>query len=266
MSINKKGKLESLGIVFKPLNINELQIIFPNINYEVEVDVNGVNSISYELENVSIGDRYACSISNNSGTFNIDYKVNNITLSQKYPKLITIKESEYNTATMFVLPLVFENKDIAAYIQNNTGYLLNCFIDCDFIIKKDNYSIFVLMKFSKSERYKLHEEYFLSMPTFVNKEDISEKYVVYEFSIPVNLRKDFNLLLNGKYSKISKFAKNMILGFHGASVEGNMVDKIINKSPELLRYYADKLDVSFEDLDELYKKFDYRDVLTQELL
>lgn len=264
--MRKKDKLENMGILFKPMNICELSIIFPSVDYTLTKGSNKyVESITYNAETIEVGDRYVCNV---SGT-DIEYKVNAISRSDKYPRIFKLLESTTNTASLFILPLLFENRELSSYIEvvsgNYVGYLVNCYVDCDFIQIKDGYSVMVMLKFSKSSRFKAQEEYFINHPQFVNKYDVSINYVAYKFSIPEKYREDFDVMLNGKYSLLSSDVVNKIIRFHGNSIESTMLNRILTRHPDLIKDYEDRFNMKFDGL-ELWKKFDGEDVLTKNIL
>jgi len=263
--MSKKERLEALGCRFVPSNIAELLVMVPSIDYTIERTNKHIESITYDTETIQIGDRYSCNVSG----YNIDYKVNNISMTDKYPKTFKLLESITNTSTLFVTPLIFENKEMASYLQviNNVyvGYLVNLFVDCDFIQAKDRYSVFMLLKFSKSSRFKAQEEYFLSHPQYLNKYDVSENYVVYEFTIPQKYRNDFDLMMDGKYSMLCSEVINMIVRWHGTSVEATILHGVLNRPREFVAEYERRFGICMDGL-ELYKKMDNSDVLSRDLL
>lgn len=258
---------ENYGIRLEPISSNELRFIMPNLNYSVE-KLGGskyIESVKFEDFKLKRGDKFDIKIKD----YTIQYKANYIQRSKMYPRTIVVQNCVYNKAIMFVLPLIFDNKELASYIESNNGkyngYLLNCYVKCNFVNKKDKYSVFCLLKFSKSDRFKVQEDYYTKHPQFIKTHDIHPKYVLYEFSIPEVFREDYALLMQGKYSKISKKAKNYILDFYGASLEGRLINNIFIKHPELKQEYENRLDVCIGD-GELWSKFNEDEILTYDVL
>lgn len=264
--MDKQKKLENKGVEFKPITVNEVHLTFPNMNYEVISNNNSAyaDSIIFGDETIVKGDRFTCtSITKNQAEYIIEYKVNAIITDGS--RTIGLIEGIYNKTTMFVLPLVCINKLNASFITNNGGYLINSFIDCDFIEKKDKYSIFLLLKYLKSDRYKFQEEMLITNEHFVKTIDDNPNYVIYEFSIPIEFREDFDKLLNGKYSKISGKAKSRIINFHGSHHFGSIVNGVLNKTPQMKLELEEKLGVNMDEF-EFYGRLDHYDILTKELL
>lgn len=260
--MNKKNALEAIGFEFKAINISQLNILTPSLNYEIIKDNKKIISVKHEHVEICIGDNYSITLP--SG-FDVEYKVNHINVQEKYPRIITCEESLSNTTSLFVLPLIFKNKDECSYINGNSGYLINAYIESDFIKARDNYSVFLLLKFSKASRFKVQEDLLKSNENFVKCYDVSRKYVVYEFSVPEKNREDFDLIVDGKYSKIDKKTQGTIIEFHGRTLESSLLHKIMTKHKDLVKHYEAELGMSM-DGHELYKKMDESDILTKDLL
>lgn len=264
--MHKKDKLEGLGVKFRPESITQLVVVMPSIDYTVNGTSNKyIQSITYNTETIEVGDRYTCNVSGRD----IEYKVNAISRSDKYPKVFRLLESTTNTSTLFVLPLLFETRELASYIEmingNYTGYLVNCYVDCDFIQMKDGYSVMLLLKFSKSSRFKAQEEYFINHQQFVNKYDVSTNYVAYEFSIPDEYRQDFLMIMNGRYSLLSSKCINKIIRFHGSSIEATILNKVLTRHPDLVKDYEERLGLKMDGM-ELWSKINEDDVLSKDIL
>jgi len=265
--MDKKQALENYGVSFTPINICEMMITFPNSNYIINKDNRIISSIEFNDSILQLGDMYNCSVNN----FDIQYKTNHIIESKKDLKTFYVLESIYNKTSLFIIPLIFKNKTLASYIEYNSGnigYLMNGYLDCNFIEHKAENSIFILLKFSKSSRFKAQEEYLIKHECFVRTIDINNRYVLYEFIIPDNFIEDYKLLLDGKYSLISKQAKERIITFHYNSQEGGLIKKILIREESLIKHYEKELDVNmnYPDRIELYSKFDENDILIQDIL
>jgi len=245
----------------KAINMGEFRIILQNSNYKIIKDNKKI--IKIETENVNIEKGDEITISNNG--YDIKYIIRELSMYPKYPNIIFCKENVYNTTTLFILPLLFENKSLSSFINNKDGYLINSYFKCDFINKMHDNDLFLLLKYSTSERFKIQESLFIKNKHFVASHDIHKQYVLYEFKIPEEFSKDVNLLINGKYSKISEYSKKKICSFHGNTIDGMLINKVLYRSKELIKFYEDEFDCSMKDV-ELYKKISDEDVLTKDYL
>lgn len=246
---------------YKAINMKEFNIILPNLNYKIINDNGKIIKIKTENEDISIGNTKIIS----SNGYNIKYLIRNLNMYSKYPNVVFCKEDVYNTTTLFILPLLFETKNIASFISNKDGYLMNAYLKCDFINKTSDNSLFVLLKYSTSEKFKIQESIFLKNKYFIAPYDIHKGYVLYEFKIPEEFINDVNILISGKYSKISEYSKKKICSFHGNSIDGMLINKVLYRNPELIKFYEDEFDCSMKDI-ELYKKISDEDVLTKDYL
>ena len=270
--MDKQIRLENKGIKLTPISSIELRIEFPTINYEIKkVDKKKtlVDSIFYDDEIVSISDRYTVDLSSTVQEYRLNYKVNAITTDKENPKVFKLLESIYNKVTLFILPLLFENKESCSYIDvsnnKNRGYLINSFVSSNFFEATTEYPIYLLLKFSKSEMFKKQEAFFRQTNNFVRNIDVDSNYVAYEFSIPAKFKYDYNLLLNGKYSQISQVSKDRISKFYDNSPEKNIVENILDRNSDLVKEIEKDLDVDMSGI-EVCGLFDEKDVLTKDLL
>ena len=266
--MDKINLLKKNNVKIKAVNINELRITFPNKNYTYKKDNNTkryFESILFNDINIKNGEVFNIQI----GSKNISYKANKIIINYKFPNTFSICDSVYNKATNFILPFVFNKRFMSSYIiyENNkySGFLINTYLDCDFVKKRDKYSIFILLKFIDTDEFKKQEELFEKNYDFIKKIDINKNYVLYEFTIPNKFRSDFDKLIDAKYSKISKIAKNRLVNFHKNSIEGSFVNLVINRDISLVKQYESELDVSMSGI-ELCSKFNEDEILTKNMV
>jgi len=269
---NTKNILESNGVKFTPVNFGELKVTFPTLNYEIKKQKQSnrfVEEIKYGDEIIRVGDNYNCVIPTGDSQLVIDYKVNHIGINPKDNTSFSLLESILNNTTIFILPFIFKNRQSSSIIEFRNeqyiGYLMNAYVESTFLEKKDPYSVFLLMKYTKSERYKKQEALFKENECFVRNIDIDFKYVIYEFIIPDKYKRDFDLLLNGKYSEIRDSSKKRITDFHGDAIEGTIAHNILTRNQQLIEYYEKELDVSMKGI-ELASKFGELEVLTKNML
>ena len=109
MTEKKKNILESNGVKFTPTTFGELQVMMPNLNYQIkQTNPNSkyIDSVTYENATIEIGDSFEV-LTKNSKLIN--YKVNYISIDKSNSKRIFLLESVINTTTMFIVPLIFNN-------------------------------------------------------------------------------------------------------------------------------------------------------------
>lgn len=262
--------LAAKKVTFTPISSIELKITLPNLNYDIEFASKKeglIKSIKYEEEVIKIADSFKCNIQTTSKEFTISYKANYIRRSKKNPKDIHVFESKYNKSSMFVLPFIFDNQIQSSQVHYNrgsySGYLINTFVESDFIDLKNNSSVLFLLKFSKAERFKNQEAFFAKHDQFIKTIDIDHNYVAYEFQIPDMFKEDFVKLLDGDYSKLSDNGKQKILNYHGK--DGTIPNSILNKDPGLVEALEKEYEMDMTGC-ELYDKFGHEEILTKTLL
>lgn len=266
--MDKKNQLELLGARFEPVNVNRLRIRMPDATYKAgyskDTWPDQLESFIYNDVIFNKGDIVEL---DHNGT-KVSYKANYIIVDSKDSKVIHLYEGIYNKATVFALPLLFSNKSAASYIEFNngiySGYLINAFIECSFINKQDDNSIFLLLKFSDSDKFKMQEDIFRSHNGFVKSYDINYNHVIYEFSMK-EFSSDYQLLKKGKYSELSIVGKNKIVKFHEGTDEAKMSHSVLTKSKKLRSAMEEMLDVNLEGM-ELFSIFGDEEYLIKEML
>lgn len=268
--MDKKNKLETLGARFEPINACVFRMHLPKVKYDIVKEVNSIESseiksIIYQNVTLEKGETISLKI----GDFDINYKANVMMIDKRDNRIINVFESIYNNATTFALPLLFDSRELASYVEFKdgyyTGYLVNTFIACSFISKRDNNSIYLLLKFSKSDRYKSQENYFIKHKNFIKNIDINHNYVIYEFSIPQKFRRDYKLLLEGKYSKLSNDAKKQIREFHNGSKEAELARKVLQRDKEAVKKLEDSLGMNLRGM-EIHSIFGLKEILRRSVL
>lgn len=112
-------------------------------------------------------------------------------------------------------------------------------------------------KFQKRSGFTVYEQTELTQSKlFKGYRDFGE-YVIYEFELTDELLDYRNILLEGKYSKLSEKAKQTILSFSGEVYgpnEKNHIKKVLYKDEELLQEVADKFNVNIKYVTEALSK------------
>jgi len=158
-------------------------------------------------------------------------------------KFIEDNDQKVNVSTIFIIPMLgFNNRllpdeFLSAYLQNdnkNCNKIILTFENSNSDVLKE--AIAVLQE---------NENLFS-----IEYED-DNKEIVATFDIPKSFQSDFSLIMKGKYSKIGKEYKEILLDYHGRKT-GNgkciyMIDALF-PDYQTKTYRAEKLGVSISDL------------------
>ena len=118
---------------------------------------------------------------------------------------------------------------------------LNCYLKNDTIskYKEENYMYIVVRGYRDTDFDKFYTTV-QAFPNFIDDYDIKE-CTVFIFSIPTDFQRDFNLIINGKYSEISAESKKLILANHYFSGKSYTLPLILNKAIVLKESWEDRL-------------------------
>jgi len=151
------------------------------------------------------------------------------------------------TAT-FLFPLLNVPKSLFdCHIQDSWGRLkhksrfLNAYLKNDTISKyeEENY-IYILARGYRDTDFDKFYSTVQAFPNFIDDYDIKE-CVVFIFSVPTDFDRDFNLIINGKYSEISAESKKLILANHYFSGKSYTLPLILNKAIVLKESWEERL-------------------------
>ena len=154
------------------------------------------------------------------------------------------KKNKYNICTDFLVPMLYNNKE--SIITNSFE---NCYIyDINYPYIEDKIILVYNSDIHEDNYIKLYSNLidntnYHSSYTFYSNGN-KEKYI---FTIPPKLRRDYKLILEGKYSQISETYKQQILSFWNLTINSRLGgilyknhyqqednDFILNKEGELL--------------------------------
>ena len=100
--------------------------------------------------------------------------------------------------------------------------------------------IFIVTKQYQDVGFEAFYTTITSFPNYVDDYD-DAGYLVFIFRIPEENQKDYELILNGKYSKISQQSKKLILGNNFFTGKAFTLPLILNKSEALKTSWEDRL-------------------------
>lgn len=158
-------------------------------------------------------------------------------------KLDKIKIKETKTSN-FILPLLGYPK---LFYQ---PFLVNAYLNTSIY---DIYKINILVRFYASTSFVNLEEGIKSMDTYIDSYDLYEgRYIMFMVEIPDKFKADFDKVLEGKYSKLSKEAKRLILKGRDAT---SSMPKVLSKDKSLKSYWETLLGTSIGD-QEVWPKLE----------
>jgi len=155
-----------------------------------------------------------------------------------------------NKTSHWLLPFVAKNEEEIGYdIVLRNAYIFTEKEEYDYY--KEGY-IFLKYSYLKEHDYFLNKLKDHSNCVFVDRLYSRFEYV-YIFRIPEQWLNDVNLLIQGKYSKISQEAKKKILNFHKLKVTGD-TGKILFKDKDYLLQLQNefKVDCDFPEYEEKF--------------
>ena len=166
-------------------------------------------------------------------------------------------EIKKTITSIFIVPILKINKDD---LKNN-GYS-NGYVEDDRKDVQYENSLYLLFKPENLDRFRtfLDNEYERTkniIDDYVDKNG----YVVIVYKIDDKFKKDVQLIKEGKYSKTSKvfqemFPKTIKIQRNGLSRdEISLQYRVFNKTPDLIEFWEKKLNVTFDDAQELWEMF-----------
>jgi len=147
-----------------------------------------------------------------------------------------ISESVLNKTTIYATPCLGFDKQYF-HIEDR---LINTYIshDCKYLYLKYRYF--------NSDNFKKFDEKLLKHPLLVK--DLSEEryFITYKFKIPIKYQKDIDLILKGKFSKMSEGLKKQILKFYDTTEEST-IGGVIYKTAKRKKELEDFIDITIPD-------------------
>ena len=166
-------------------------------------------------------------------------------------------EIKKTITSIFIVPILKINKDD---LKNN-GYSNGYVEDGRKDVQYEN-SLYLLFKPENLDRFRtfLDNEYERTK-NIIDDYDYENGYVVIVYKIDDKFKKDVELIKEGKYSKTSKvfqemFPKTIKIQRNGLSRdEISLQYRVFNKTPDLIEFWEKKLNVTFDDAQELWEMF-----------
>ena len=197
-------------------------------------------SLKTENYNIVIGQKFAVGRRN--------YKINIIT-KKIVNSTITyeLSSGKLTKSSLFIFPMLDGNRNLYMF----DSLFVNCFIGTE---EYKNH-IVLLYRFSGDSTFLKFEEALLKFRGFVKTYDPSPEYVIFIFKIPSTQEKNYNCIINGKYSKVDILYKNKILEFHNFTTEGDLA-QILFKSKNRKKRLEQQLEIELPKHAELHSIMD----------
>ena len=157
-------------------------------------------------------------------------------------------------SAIFIMPFLGYDRD---YFKWNSVFC-NCFIGTE---NEGTYGdrVYLLYRFSGQAWFAAFEQLIKSKHNCINAIDVDSAHVLFEFSFPEEYEEDKELILEGKYSKISQKAKDRLISFHNSSRDKPLY-QILYKSPKRRKQMEQQLSVDtpvfIKEDAELFDKFE----------
>lgn len=146
----------------------------------------------------------------------------------------------------FLLPLLGSNRNAYRWTQNFANSYIGLENDGDY-----GDSLYLLYRYDGTKLFAEFEADIKEHPWYEQTIDTDPYHVLFKFNFPEEVKEEVNLIINGKYSKISEQLKTRILDFH-LSGKDRPLGQILYKSPQRKKALEEELGGKIpEDLDLL---------------
>jgi hypothetical protein len=123
------------------------------------------------------------------------------------------KLGDLNKSGIYILPMLgFKDTQFWSKFTMPQCQFRNCFIGDN--IKGTKNRILLVYEFSSNTSYKNFENTLRKHELFEEDFEFGSHHTVFVFRVPEEYKKDYNLIIVGKYSEISKTYKDHIIDFH----------------------------------------------------
>jgi hypothetical protein len=166
-------------------------------------------------------------------------------------------EIKKTITTIFMVPTLKINRE---HLYKN-GFINAYVKDCVKDVQYEN-CVYLLFKPEDVDMFKdfLETEYERTK-SVIDDYDYEDGYVVVVYELDKKYKKDFDLVKTGKYSKTSKefqslFPKLVKINYNGRSKdEISLQYRVFNHTEDLVQFWENKLDVKFDEDQELWHAF-----------
>lgn len=169
-----------------------------------------------------------------------------------HPSGYSLIITKLNKSSMFLFPFLNYSR---AYYRWKTDFM-NCFNSIEG--NPNESALYLWYRYDASLEMEEFEAKIKKHPQYLETIDVDQYHVLYKFSIPARYIKDYNLIIKGKYSRISDIAKERIMDFHSASKTSPLY-KILTRDPSRRQKMEKELAISIPENSELHDPFYEKD-------
>ena len=153
-------------------------------------------------------------------------------------------------SSLFLLPMLGGTRRLFMYNK----LFVNAFIAAE----QHEDCIALLYRFSGDTIFLKFEQALKKFNSFRDTFDPSPYFVMFIFDVPDTYRKEYDLYMDGKYSKFSPEFKSRIMEFHGFNIHGEMAQILFQDEKRRLRL-QEELDAEIEPGSELLSIIDVKE-------
>lgn len=170
-----------------------------------------------------------------------------------------VPEHEKKThTTVFILPAFMSEGGIKRLDLKGMGFVNAYIKDAEQPYEGNDYRIYLLFKVESWGRFKTLYKKFEKW--LVDEYDYKDNFVVIVLKIPQEWKKDFELFIQGKYSKFSqqfrsKLPDTEILETNPPTRVNTYVWQVINKLPELKERIEDELGILVDNFPDTFREY-----------
>lgn len=210
---------------------------------------NTLYSIEFNKNNViKLGDTIEVTIKYMTQEYSTKYVINYF---EQFKSILMAHEFKVNLSTTYVMPLLGFNKD-DMFINTN---LINCYTShYDYNHSPGEY-LYLIYRYTPTNYYSLFKEAMQKQENFsIYVKDKDERFDCFVFKADLKLVEDVKLLMKGKYSHISKKAKEMIISYHKSNNPENRLNQILHRGHLRIKELEEQLGCKLPkniDLEEM---------------
>lgn len=164
------------------------------------------------------------------------YRINRIQTSGIHPQVsYDLMMAQRTKSSLFLLPMLPGHK--REYMTERV--LINAFI----ATPDEPRCIALLYRFHGSKEFNKLETMLKLLPVFISMQDVTKHTVLYILNVPEEFNADYDLFLQGAYSKMSESFKQKVLRFHECGPESPM-GQILYRSEKRKQTLESSLEVT----------------------
>ena len=230
------------NIIIEPLNANAVRLI-GGIEDLVPHYKDG------ELTSLEVVDERTLNLGDTFRIKTVPYRINKIIQREttEHEVSFDLVMADRTKTSLFILPMIGGNRRLLFY----DSLLINAYIKRE---KRTNYIVLLYRK-SRKKVFKEFIQLIQNLKHFSSLEEPNKHCYVVTFKVPSKYKQNFNMFLNGKYSKFDDEYKLNILDFHRYDIDGRL-GEILFKAPRRREQLERQLNAKLPEDSELYSIID----------